>query len=254
MLTTTLRVLAAAAVLFSSSCGGGGGAAAPTIDLTGYWKLYMTPAGGTESGPAPLFLSQTGAAVDGAAITGTVSGNTFSLTSTVVGLFTLVVDGALVGNTATGTMTISGGINATGTFRLVGFVPTGTMTATGTINGASVAMSTTAAIGVRDYTDPGLTALSVVEIAAAYGSEHLAIDFSPAGLVAGALAVPSTITATVTYRNDTVVYEQDATSGTVTVTSYDGNGLVGTFTLTLPGGDTLSGSFDVSWDIASYTP
>jgi hypothetical protein len=226
----------------------------PTIDLTGYWMLYLTPTGTPESGPSPVFLSQTGAMVDGAAIAGTVSANTFSLTSAVPGLFTMYINGSLTGNTATGTMLVTGTITASGTFRMVGFTPTGSMTATGILQGVNVNMTTSAAVGSRDYSDPGMTVLDEVEIIAAYGSEHLEIDFSPAGLTVGTLAVPGTVTATATYRNDAVTVELDATGGTVTVTTYDGNGFAGSFSLTVPGGETLTGTFTVNWDIAAYSP
>jgi hypothetical protein len=253
--TASARAACLTLLLGLSGCGSDGELLPPTIDLTGYWMLYLTPTGAlNENGPSPVFLTQTGAAVDGAAIVGTVSGNTFSLTSAVPGLFTMYVNGALVGNEATGTMLMTGGISATGTFRMVGFTPTGTLTATGTLQSTAVNITTNAAIGSRDYTDPGLTVLDEVEIAAAYGSEHFEIDFSATGMAVGALAVPGTVTATVTYRTDAVTIEIPATGGTVTVTTFDGNGFAGSFSLTFPGNETLTGTFTVSWDIAAYDP
>ncbi|MCC6670028.1 MAG: hypothetical protein IT458_03140 [Planctomycetes bacterium] len=243
-----------ALLLGLGACGGGGGSGGTPANLAGYWQLYLTPTGSTvETGPSPVFLSQNGATVDGAAITGTVSGNSFTMTSNAI-VFTTSFTGTVSGGIASGTMSISGIINATGTFRLVPMTPTGTMSATGTVQGQSVNMTTTAAIGSRDYTDPGLTMLDEVEIAMAYGSEHLEIDFSAAGMAVGALGVPGTVTATVLYRNDTTTTELAASSGTVTVTRYDGSGCAGSFTLNLPGGGTLTGSFDVSWNIAAYDP
>lgn len=253
-ITISLRVLGAAALLGLGSCGGGGGGAAPTINLTGYWQLYLTPTGGAETGPSAVYLTQSGATVDGAAITGTVSGNSFTITSAVSGLFTVNCQGTLSGTVATGTMTLSGLINGTGTFRLVGFTPTGTLAASGTVQGVPVNMTTTAGIGKRAYSDAGLTMLTQVEIVAAYGSQHLEIDFSPAGLTVGTLAVPGTVTATVVYRDDVNTIELAASSGTVTVTRYNGSGFAGSFALTLPGGGSLTGTFDVSWDIAAYDP
>jgi hypothetical protein len=236
-------------------CSGGGGPAAPTIDVTGYWQLFLTPDGSPdESGPSPLYLSQSGATVDGAAVTGTVSGNHFSISSVVSGLFTVRCDGTLIGNTATGTLEVSGAITATGTFRMVRFTPAGTMTATGTLSGVAVSMNTSAAIGSRSYSDVGLTVLEHVAITAAYGSQQLDIDISAAGLAAGTLAVPGTITASVSYRDDSNVLDLDADGGTVTVTTYDNNGFTGSFSLTLPGGGTLTGTFDVVWDIEAYEP
>jgi hypothetical protein len=252
--TMALRLLGAAAILGSIGCGSSDTALGTPADLTGYWQLYLTPTGGTEVGPSPVYLSQTGGTVDGAAINGTVVGNTVSLTSTAGGLFTTAFVGMVSGTTIAGTMSISGTITATGTFRLVRFTPTGTMTAVGTIQGISVLMNSTAAIGARDYADQGLTTLAEVEIAMAYGSEHLEIDFSPAGLAVGTLSVPGTITAAVTYRDDLVAIELDADGGTVTVTQYDGTGFAGSFALTLPGGGSLNGTFAVSWDIAAYDP
>jgi hypothetical protein len=243
------------AVAGLGACGGGGGAAPPTIDLTGYWQLYMTPTGSTdEAGPSPLFLSQTGAAVDGAAIAGTVSGNSFSITSSPSGLFTIRVDGALVGNEADGTMQVTGLFSASGTFRMVRFAPAGTMTASGTLQGAPISLNTTAAIGSRSYSDAGLTVLEDVKVTAAYGDAQLDLFFTPAGLAVGTLAVPGTVVVTVDYRDDTNVIELDADGGTVTVTAYDNNGFTGSFSLTLPGGGTLTGTFDVVWDIEAYSP
>jgi hypothetical protein len=252
--TMALRLLGAAAILGSIGCGSSDTALGAPADLTGYWQLYLTPTGSpVETGPSPVFLSQNGATVDGAAITGTVSGNSFTMSSNAT-VFTISLTGTVSGGVATGSVTISGTINATGTFRLVPMTPTGTMTATGTIQGQAVNMTTTAAIGSRDYTDPGLTLLNEVDIAMAYGNEHLEIDFSAAGMAMGSLSVPGTITASVLYRTDTATVELAASSGTVTVTRYDGNGCAGSFTLTLPGGGSLTGSFDVSWDISAYDP
>jgi hypothetical protein len=248
LLATFLPVL-----LGLAACSGGGGPAAPTVDLSGYWRFYMTPTGSPEIGPSPVFLSQTGAALDGAAISGTVSGNGFTVTSS-PGPFVLSLSGSASPTLATGNLAISGGINANGTFRMVKFVPTGTMSATGTVAGQSVTMTGATAIGSRDYSDASLTILEEVEIALAYGNEHLEIDFSPGGLAIGALAVPGTVTVAVVYRNDVSEVEVDATAGTLTVTKYDGTGFAGSFTLTLPGGGSLTGSFDVSWDIASFEP
>jgi hypothetical protein len=252
-ISTSLRAFGMAAVLGLCGCSGGGGSA-PTVNLTGYWMLYMTPAGGTETGPSPVYLSQTGATVDGASITGSVSGSNFSLSTTVSGLFTIQFLGGLSGNTGTGTMTITGAITGSGTFRMVGFTPTGTMTADGTLQSVAVAMDTTAAIGARVYTDPGLTALDRVKITAAYGSQDLEITVSAAGLATGTLAVPGTVTATATYRDDANQIELDADGGTITVTTYDGSGFAGSFALTFPGGGTLTGTFDVSWNMSTYDP
>jgi len=253
-ISTSLRAFGMAAVLGLCGCSGGGGPAAPSVDLTGYWMLYMTPAGGTETGPAAVYLSQAGATVDGASITGSVSGNSFALSTTVSGLFTIQLLGSLSGNTGIGTMSITGVITGSGTFRMVGFTPNGTMTADGTLQSVAVAMDTTAAIGARVYTDPGLTALDRVEITAAYGSQDLEIAISAAGLTTGALAVPGTVTVTATYRDDANEIELDADGGTITVTTYDGSGFAGSFSLTFPGGGSLTGTFDVSWDMSTYDP
>ena len=82
---TSLRALGATALLTLCGCGGGTDLLPPTIDLTGYWMFYMTPTGGEEIGPSAVFLTQTGAMLDGADITGTVSGNSFSIYSTPTG-------------------------------------------------------------------------------------------------------------------------------------------------------------------------
>jgi fibronectin-binding autotransporter adhesin len=252
-ISTSLRAFGMAAVLGLCGCSGGGGSAA-NVDLTGYWMLYLTPAGGTETGPAPVYLSQTGATVDGASITGSVSGSNFALSTTVSGLFTIQLLGSLSGHTGNGTMTITGVITGSGTFRIVGFTPTGTMTADGTLQSVAVAMDTAAAIGARVYTDPGLTALDRVDITAAYGSQDLEIAISAASLTTGALAVPGTVTATATFRDDANQIELDADGGTITVTTYDDTGFAGSFALTFPGGGTLTGTFDVSWDMSTYAP
>jgi hypothetical protein len=252
-----VRFLRAAGLVVAaglSACGGGGGGpAAPAIDLTGYWKLYLTPTGGSEVGPAPVFLSQSGAAVDGAAITGTVIGNHISLTTNPEA-FVITLDGtAPTPDQVSGNLTISGLFSATGTFRMERMHPTGTMMATGMMQGLTVEMAGTTAVGALEYLDPELTTLDQVEIVLAYGDEHLEIDFTPAGLTAGLLSVPGMVGVTAVYRNDSTDVEIEATGGTVTITTYDSNGMAGSFNLSLPGGETLTGTFDVSWDIRSVS-
>jgi hypothetical protein len=249
-----LRAASLAVVVGLSACGGGGGGtAAPAVDLTGYWKLYLTPTGGSEAGPAPVFLSQTGAAVDGAAITGTVSGYDVTLTANAAELVVTLTGTAPTADQAAGNLTVSGLFDATGTFRMERMYPTGTMMASGTMQGLIVSMAGSAAIGSLEYLDPGLTMLDQVEITLAYGDEHLDIDFTPSGLAVGVLSVPTTVGVTATYRNDSNDVEVEASSGSVTITSYDDDGMSGSFTLSLPGGDTLTGTFDVSWDIRSFS-
>lgn len=248
-----LPVLFALACLLLAACGGGGGGTLPAaVDLTGYWQLYLTPAGFQEIGPSCVYLSQTGSLVDGAAINGTVSGNVVVLSSTATSIQTAFA-GTATSTAVNGTFAITGAVTVNGSFRLVKFTPTGTVAISGTVGSTAVDLDLATGVGSRDFSDQAKTVLEEVELVAAIGSEHLELDFTPAGLTVGVLAVPGDVAATVTYRNDATDVELDG-SGTLTLTRYDGSGFAGSFTLTLTGGGTLTGSFDVSWDIASYEP
>lgn len=252
--TTKRRFMPMLALALAAACSGGGGGMAPAaVDVTGYWQLYLTPAGGAESGPGCVYLAQTGNSVDGAEISGSVSGITVSLTAAAQA-FTIVINGTAVGDSISGTLSISGLITGTGTFRMQRFAPTGTMSVAGTIGSSAVALDIATAVGARSYSDAARTVLEQVMITAAIGDEHCEIDFTPAGLAIGAFGVPGTVVATVTYRNDSVELDLTAGSGTLTVTRYDGSGFAGSYTLTLSGGGSISGSFDVAWDIAAYDP
>ena len=245
-----VRVLLALALV---ACGGGSDAAPPTEDLTGFWQLFLTPAGSTtETGPSAVYLSQTGAIITGAGTVGTMSGASFSMTVDSGGLVASF-QGLATASSATGTVTLSGPFQATGTFRLARFAPTGTFEVSGTIDGVMVDLTTTAGYGSLDYADFALTLLDEVEIGAADAHQQIEIDFSPNGLNVGTLGVPSDITAVVLYRSGSSVTESTS-SGTVTITHYDANGIAGSFTLTLDSGDTIGGTFDVSFDIQSYDP
>jgi len=241
-------------VLGLAACGGGGNdAAPPTENLTGFWQLFLTPTGSsTETGPTAVYLAQSGATITGAGVIGTMSGASFSMTAN-SGAFVAAFNGTATANAATGTVTLTGIINATGTFPLARFTPAGTFDVSGTIDGATVNLSSTAAYGSLDYGDVALTQLDEVEIGVADANAQLEIAFSPTGLVVGALNVPADITAVVLYRTGATVTESTS-SGTVTITQYDANGIAGSFTLNIDAGGTISGTFDVSFDIQSYDP
>jgi hypothetical protein len=217
------------------------------------WKLFLTPSGGVEIGPSAVKLTQNGTQVDGAGIAGTVTGTSFAITS-VAATFTTAFLGTIQNGSVTGTFAITGSINAAGTFRLERFTPTGTFTANGTLQTVPVAISETTAAGVRDFSDPALTALVDIDTVVMPHDMHFAVTFGASGLTVGTLGVPGTVTAEVLCRDDTQEIEVSALGGTVTVTQYDANGFAGSYSLMLPGGDTLTGTFDVVYDIDAYSP
>jgi hypothetical protein len=247
-----LGAAAACATLFAA-CGGGGGMAPATVDLTGHWLVYLTPTGLAEIDPSAIYLGQSGNTVDGAGITGIVSGNVVSMTST-TNSFATSFDVTATSTAATGTFAISGSINVSGTMRLAKFSPTGTLTATGSIRGSTISLNFATAAGSCDYSDAGLSVLEEVDLIGASGAEHFEIDFTPGGLAVGTLSVPTTVAASVVYRTDTDGVEVDASTGSLTVTQYDGSGFAVSFTLTLTGGGTITGTLTVVWDIAFYEP
>lgn len=243
------------AIMLAACGGGGGGSAPPSQDLTGYWLLYLTPNGApNETGPSAVYLSQTGATISGAGTTGSMSGDSFTMVSS-GGSFVAQFNGTASATSASGSATFTGGLSGTGTFRLERFAPTGTVTVTGTIDTETVDITSTTAIGSRDYTDLLLSNLDEVEICAADATQQIEIDFSPPfSLAVGALSVPTTVDAVVLFRRGTSVIETNTSSGTLTVTQYDSDGFAGSFSLTLAAGGTITGTFDVAFDIASYDP
>ena len=254
-MTRTLPWTLVCAVLpLLAACGGGGGAAAPTVDMTGYWQVYLTPAGApAETGPSAVYIAQNGAVLSGAGIAGTVAANAFTMTTN-AGVFVASFTGIASTNAANGTMSLTGLINATGTFRLARFQPTGTLTVNGTIGADPIALTTTTAAGGRDYGDTMLTMLEEVEVVGADAQQHLEIDLLAAGLALGTRNLPADVDATVTWRRGADITESDVTSGTLTVTQYDAGGFAGSFTFTLQAGGSITGSFAVAYDIESYDP
>ena len=154
------------------SCGGGGGGGGSPADLTGVWKVFITPTGGVETGPTAIKITQIGSQLDGAGVFGSVSGSSFTVTS-VSASFTTAFIGTVLGGNATGTFTVTGSINASGTFRLERFTPTGSFTANGTLQTMPIAISETTAVGARDYDDPALTGIGFGKRGAASQGETL---------------------------------------------------------------------------------
>jgi hypothetical protein len=249
------RVLAVLAFAGATACGGGGGGGAPaTYDLTGYWQLFLTPTGSsTEVGPMPVYLTQTGSQFGGVDVSGTMNGASFSISAS-GGDFTVSLAGtATSGDEATGTVIFSGAVTGNGTFRLERYQPAGTMDASGSLDGNTIASTSSNASGVRCYSDAGLTSLTSVYVVLADANIDLQITFDASGLAVGALSVPGTIGVEILLRIDGAVVSATVSSGTVTVTQYDANGIAGSYSLTTSVG-TITGSFDVAFDIEEYDP
>lgn len=243
-----------ASALLAACGGGGGGSAQPAYDLTGYWQLFLTPTGTTsEIGPLPVYFSQNGAAFDGVAITGSMSGNSFSLQAD-GGAFVLALTGtASNADNASGGVTFSGAITGSGTFQLTRFDPSGTMSANGSLDGTAIASSSTAAIGVRTYADAALTTLTEVTVALVDNDLDFELTFPPGSLAVATLAVPSPLAVDVLLRVDGHIVDATASGGSVDITRYDGSGIAGTYTVVTSVG-TITGAFDVAFDIAEYSP
>ncbi|HEX5050390.1 MAG TPA: hypothetical protein VFZ65_01330 [Planctomycetota bacterium] len=246
--------LSATVGCFLAACGGGGGGtAAPAYDLTGYWQLFLTPAGAPEVGPLPVYLGQTGSAIDGVALTGSMSGASFSVQAD-AGAFTIGLAGtASSADSAAGTVTLAGAIVGTGTFHLERYQPMGTMSVSGTLDGTTLDLMSSNATCMRSFSDTGLTTLRAVTVILGTAAFDIQIELAPAGLAIGTLSVPGTVTAQVLCRSDTAIVSEDVTSGTLTITRYNINGIMGSYSLTTAVG-TITGSFDVMADLASYDP
>ena len=234
-----------------SGGGGGGGGGAP-VDLTGSWLVYVDVTG-EEIGPFSVYLNQSGAVLDGVSITGTVSGNTFTATSQDFLGLGLNLSGTVNGTTAQGTLSIAN-TPITGAFRMTAFAPDGALVASGSVQSQSLNVNANIAAGGREYDDPARTNLTEIEVSFGNGDLYVELQFLPAGLGVGTKTVGSDITVSVEVADDMQSIEADASSGTVTISRYDGNGFAGTYSLTLAGGGTLTGSFDVGWDFESFEP
>lgn len=250
-----LRTVVVLLVLAAASCGGGGGGGTttPAFDLTGYWQLFATPTGAPEVGPIASYFMLTGNTLDGVALTGTASGSSVAFQAD-GGAFQLTATGtATSANSVNGALTLSGGLSGNGTFRLERFVPTGMLSASGTLDGNAVALTSTTAIGARNFSDQALTNQTAVALIATDAVTDFEIELSPMGLVVGTLSVPGDITADVLLRTDTAIVDATVSSGTVVVSSYDMNGIAGMYTLTTSVG-TVTGMFMVDFDFDRYDP
>lgn len=241
--------------LGATACGGSGGGGGPAAyDLTGYWQLFLTPTGGsTEVGPMAVYLAQTGSTFGGVDVSGSMSGATFSITASGGDFMISLVGSAANADEASGAVTFSGAVSGNGTFRLARYQPAGTMDASGSLDGNTVAATSANATGVRSYSDAALTTLTSVSVVLADANIDLEIQLEPSGLAVGALTVPTTIGVSILLRVDGAVVDATVSSGTVTVTRYDANGIAGSYSLTTSVG-TITGSFDVSFDIEEYDP
>lgn len=242
-------VLLACVSLFGCS---GGGSSGPPADLAGHWLLWVDLTG-EEIGPFPLFVSQNGTALDGAAMTGTVSGNSFTLNEMEQGFVVATLSGTVTGNTAQGTMTIPD-FSLSGPFRMQPFQPAGSLVVMGEINGEPTNVDTMVAVGAREYSDRALTVLQEVEVTFADANLSLELEFVASGLRTGTLNVGSGVFVDVDYTSDTASFTHVGTGGTMTVTQYDDAGFTAAFSITLDSGDVIVGSFDVVWDIEAYEP
>ena len=241
----------------SSSSGYSGDTNTTSSSLAGLWKIWPTPAGQIEFGPEWEYFETSGAAVSGVSLTGTINGNSFTVTLTDGGDTTEVVGSMTSPTTATGTFTHtpSAGSPETGTFRMEKFTPTGTFSVSGTISGTDITHSSTTAFAGQEYSDPGKTVLSEIEMSCADGTLKLEIDFQPANLAVGVLPVgtgPGQVDVEVSFESLAVNLRPRATGGTLTVTKYDATGFTGTFSLDLDTADTITGTFDVAFDIQSF--
>jgi hypothetical protein len=252
---TWRRALAVLAFAGATACSGGGGGAAPAaFDFTGYWQLFLTPSGSAnEVGPLPAYFTQTGSTFGGVDVSGTMSASSFTITAS-GGDFTITLAGtATSADEGAGNATFSGAVTGSGTFRLQRYHPAGTMDASGSLDGHGISSTSTTATGMRKYSDVAHTTLTSVTVVLTDANVDLEIQLDASGLAVGALAVPGTINASIVFRIDGAVVEATPSSGTVTVTRYDGAGIAGSYSLVTSLG-TITGSFDVSFDIASYEP
>lgn len=253
--TGVVRGLRIAAVVLGASlfgCSGGSDSSPPPADMSGNWLFYMTPpGGGAESGPEAVLITQNGASLNGAGMTGSISGNNFTMTADAV-IFTLVLRGTVQGDSGSGTLEIQGLTGLTGSFRLQRFTPTGTLTANGSMQGRTVAVDTTTAAGARVFLDPGMTMLDQVEFVAMMPDSQFEIAIDASGVAVGTLAVPGDVAVNVLYRGDAFSIEVQALGGSIEVLQYDASGFSGTFNLDLPAGDNVTGSFQVSFDFDAY--
>ncbi|MEZ5963736.1 MAG: hypothetical protein R3F56_07815 [Planctomycetota bacterium] len=233
--------------------GGGGGSGGPPAVLAGQWMVWLT-VNSEEIGPFATCLTQSGASIGGVGMTGSVSGNTFTLTNDDLGGLTVQFQGASTGNQASGTFAVQGS-SLIGAFRMQTFAPAGALTMSGTVNGVSPAVSTTIASGRREYSDMAHTMLEDLEVACDDGLVRTHLTFGATGFTTGTLAVGGGgITATVSYETGGSVFDLTANGGSVTVTRDDASGMAGSYTLNFVGGGSLSGSFDVAWDMDAYQP
>lgn len=238
----------------AAACGGGSASVTPpSYDLTGYWQLFVTPTGLPENGPLPVYLTLTGSAIDGVGLSGSVSGTGVGL-HVDGGAFTLDLTGtATSADSMNGSLTIAGAITGTGTFRLERFAPTGMMTASGTLDGRTVSVSLGTGIASRNYSDQALSNLSAIALVATDANDEFEIELSPAGLAVGTRNIPGDTTATLLWRTDAGIVSSDPDSGTVTILSYDDNGISGSYSLTTAVG-TVTGMFDCDFDYDRYDP
>jgi hypothetical protein len=237
--------------LVLAGCGGGGGGGGyGTLD--GNWQFWLNVTG-DEIGPYPVYLIQNGGAIDGANLSGTISGGSFQVTYPGFLGLNLTLSGVVTGNTASGILAITG-LPITGTFRMQSMQPDGSMVASGTVAGSAANFNATTAVGGREYSDINKTQLTEVEVSYGDGTIFLELAFSAAGLGVGTLVVGTDIQVEVGYVTDLAQWDVTATGGTLTITRYDGMGIAGTYSIQTPGGSTVTGSFDVDWNYEAYEP
>lgn len=235
-----------------SPSGSGGTTGAPAT-VAGQWMVWIT-FNSQEVGPFATCFTQTGSTISGVGLSGTVTGNSFTVTNDDLGGLAVQFRGTMSGSQGAGTVTITGN-PASGTFRMQPFTPTGDLVLTGSVSGVSTEVNTTAASGRREFSDMLLTQLTDVEAAFDDGLVRAHLTFSAGGLAVGAHSVGSGgITTTLSFETTGAAADQTATGGSLTLTRYDTNGMAGTYSLTFSGGGSASGSFDVAWDLNAFVP
>jgi len=233
-------------------------------DVTGLWTLYVD-----DEPLAAVYLGQIGTVIEGhfaaaeqlgpTEVTGTYDGSVLDLTLSWGTPGDYVIGAAVASgpNEFTGPFSvyIGGTLVDQPEFRFERVLTAGGQLAlSGVCSGVTVDVNTAQAFGFKEG-----TAVQALDVWVTY----LSVD-SYVGLnIDAPLAIsgPGTYNATdlqvsIDYASGTtsLLAEEPATSGTVTITRDDATGLAGTVDLYFAGGGNVTGSFDVSYDVVNELP